>query len=82
MYDFLNGLDMHGLCMLVFGFLIVGGMVFIGFNSGFQHFLSFFLDDMVCWDFDLGFELWNFWMDFGIWGGGGVKENSQRLRNL
>ena len=42
MCDFLVGLDMHGLCMLVFGFIIIGAIVLQGFDSGFQPFLSFF----------------------------------------
>lgn len=41
------GLDMHGLCILVFGSLAVGGMVFPGFDSGFQPFLAFFQIAMV-----------------------------------
>ena len=79
MCDFLVGLDMHGLCMLVFGSLVVGGIVLLGFDNGFQPCL--FPDAMVCWDFDLGFKLWNCWMDFGIRGKGGLKENSQSPRN-
>jgi len=65
---------------LAYGSLVVGGMVFLGmimvFNIAFP-----FLDAMVCWDVYLGFELWIFWIDFGILGRGGLKVQSQRHRN-
>ena len=32
---------MHGLCMLVFGYFFVGGMVLLGYDNGFRPFLDF-----------------------------------------
>ena len=55
MCNFLDGLDMHDLCMLVFDSLVVGGMVLSGLDSGLYSFLALFPDSMVCWDFDLSF---------------------------
>lgn len=48
--------------MLVYGFLPVGGMVFLGYGSGFQPNLTFFQIVMVSWDCFLGFELLNYQM--------------------
>ena len=36
--------------MLVYGSLDIGGMVLPGYDSGFQHCLSFFRISMVLWD--------------------------------
>jgi len=35
MYDFLDNIGMHGMCMCVFGFIDVSGMDFFRFENGF-----------------------------------------------
>jgi len=41
--------------MLVSGSPTISGMVFLGYDNGFQPSLALFLDAMVCWDVCFGF---------------------------
>ena len=67
--------------MLVYGSLDISGMVFSGYDNGFQPSLAFFRMPWYVGMFILVLELWNCKMDFGIQGGGGLKVHSQRPRN-
>ena len=71
MCDFLAGLDVHDFACLC--------MVLLLSMAWFCRVMT--VDAMVCWDVISIFELWNYRMDFRIWGRGGLKVHSQRPRN-
>jgi len=66
--------------MLVYGSLVVYGMVLSGYESGFHPSLAFF---WMPWYVGMFISVlsFGFLMDFGIRGRGGLKIHSQRPRN-
>jgi len=67
--------------MLVYGSLVFDGMALSVSDNSFHPSLAFFRMPWYVGTFISVLELWNCWMDFGIYGEGGLKVHSQRPRN-